>query len=455
MAMNSIMTTFSNWQPANLDLGDEHAIIEARQTEFRRIIFKLCEELEGDWKVFFFATLSMFLSAVLTIVVIISPFEDITVCRRFFMILSCTFLFNQSFFIVNLFRDRGLLPTVRLKDDPAHEHARQEDFSPMRYHPEAYILKSLNPKKSVPLTPNPPNPQGKEARKKVWTDMDVEMCAHPDVWLQFLMFMVTCAAMVVCQAIMDAAPESRMYLILTSAYLLTTSLNFASVWRDRFASRVWKYQVAGPENPHKRINASDFVYHTRNIWRAVEGKWLMILWFIIGVGAVVCLALTMFYLKELAEGDHEAGCGLVSVSIFFYACFAFILAYVLIGPTPHWQKEEEKHMGFLGGVIPIAGFFIIAIGLEVAGILLFKITITQTMCIILGELIMGDAIFNFLKIFFKMKRVDGYITHIVRSVGENHIVHGLKGGESIKDRMIRAPTDGLQKLFPGGGGHGH
>jgi len=257
------------------------------------------------------------------------------------------------------------------------------------------------------------------------------------------------------QAIMDAAPESRMYLILTSAYLLTTSLNFASVWRDRFASRVWKYQVAGPENPHKRINASDFVYHTRNIWRAVEGWWLMILWFIIGVGAVVCLALTMIYLKELAEGDHEAGCGLVSVSIFFYACFAFILAYVLIGPTPHWQKEEEKHMGFLGGVIPIAGFFIIAIGLEVAGILLFKITITQTMCIILGELIMGDAIFNFLKIFFKMKRVDNCITHVVRSVGENHIVHGLKGGESIKDRMIRAPTDGLQKLFPGGGGHGH
>jgi hypothetical protein len=244
---------------------------------------------------------------------------------------------------------------------------------------------------------------------------------HPTgLWEKFC-FYGTCIAIIASQAMMEASTDSKILLIESSCYLLSTSMNLSNVWRDRFGSKVWKYLTWGEGHEPKPLTQDRLVYCMSNMMQGSKAaRSLMKVWMVIGVVDVVCLVFTMVYLKEVAKGDHEAGCGLVSGSIVVIAVFAFILAYLNMGGQPDWHKEEEKHMGILGGMIPLVGTFIVALGLGIAGIILFKINMTQTLCLVMGELILCDCIFNWLKLHFKTKKMGEFCNKSAKEIGFVH-----------------------------------
>merc|ERR1712139_424685 len=154
-----------------------------------------------------------------------------------------------------------------------------------------------------------------------------------------------------------------------------------------------------------------------NIFSSIEtsAHSLELMWVAI---AAASAGVVIFSLIDFeVNGDRDAGLGLVSSGIVFTGGFGFFLARTLVMEKDETEAANESSLGTFGGELIPVGFFLIACGLTVAGLVLMKVEVVQSFIIIMGIMVILDGTFNFARTMQKTNSCGKLRHHLKKKAG--------------------------------------
>jgi hypothetical protein len=312
------------------------------------------QELKGGGNTNFCFGVTAFIVAVAANVLgIFTPWDEIDATYRSFAIMAAVFMINQSFMFVKTIRDGEI---TSMKDGHG------------RISPEWHFLQGAMPEEVAP---------------------------HRAVCFACLALSILAEAYGIMA--MDAEKYTRIFISLSSLYVLSASLNLGWLLRDRFEAEVW----AG-EAKDRSIGSNKVELAVRNMVKTLSGMaQAMKLMF----GFVGCMAIAITIYAIIDFGVKEKGVGLISAGMVFAVASAWSMAQAFneesMQDTGHRMHQAATVVFFLGAVI-----------LTVVGLVEMEIDKEKRVVLGLGVLIILDATLNFAKVVYRVSHVKKIVKKI-------------------------------------------
>lgn len=374
------------------------------------------------------AYLSFVLSWVATLFGIFTPFDSIEATYRMFIFIVVLFLFNQSFFLVKDMRDKELIchKDARGYMDPLYyflqgtgHHGSEGGTSGHRvvlYGSYMFAFGALA-YGIIGMGAVPQSQTGLEDNNAgcfAWAAMGE--CESNAEYMQNTCAL-SCSNPGGVSADM-ARGYTRLYMILSIMFMVSSSLNMAQTLRDKFEAAVWYEQIQGRHIMSKRTElvARNVLYALQKHQGQFMGIYTLMCWGSLGI---MIFAMIHF-------GFKEKGIGLLSAAMFMAVMASWNLARAL---------DENKGKT---DITVYVGFFI-AIVLTGCGIIIpeFRDKMERIL-FILGIIIVIDSTFHVAKVFHRGERVNSLSKAIHRKffLDSSSTEYNKEGGgkESKKEK---------------------
>lgn len=345
--------------------------LHARKKTRRELLQELLEELEGAEVNKFLGFASFCFASASVVFGVCSPLEHIEGCYRVFAALAALFLVNQSFFIVKTMREQDIQPF------PDHRN---------RVIPDWFFLQGRYP--SV------------DAKGKIIKDSNgnvekgsfVHSFHEVVMWLSFPFAL---GAFGYGLYFMDAHVATQMFLAQGVLYMWSSSLNYASMLRDKFEAKVWEGELEGRHIGSKRVELA-----AKNVMNVLKyhQRQFQIIFFAIACASIVMVSLALAH--WLSKKDKDKGIGLFTAAMFMCMSSSWNLARVL--------NNNRKLLE-----LSVIGSFVIAIVLSVVGLVVVQLGPKHKLVLALSLVILVDSTFNFAKVQHRLKTVNK-LTKVVK-----------------------------------------